>query len=98
MSATPESEMPWYVYDRHADLLHVAASFQDAEAWAFAHWDVAEVGNREEIADHDYWYLLFASMPNPGAFKSRDFQARIMRQDRVISLGRDPDATPRSSD
>jgi len=98
MSATPGSKLPWYVYDRHADLLHIAASFQDAEAWAFAHWDVAEIGDREEVADHDYWYLLFASKPKPGEFKSRDFQARIVRQDRVIDLGRDPEAAPRYSD
>jgi hypothetical protein len=103
MSTTPddqsdEGQPPWYVYDRHADLLYVAPSLPDAEAWAFAHWDVVEVGDREEVTEHDYWYLLFATKPNSGEFHSRDFQARIVRRDRVIALGRDPDAAPRYFD
>jgi hypothetical protein len=57
MSVTPGGKLPWCVYDRRANLLHVAACFQDAEARAFSYWDVVEVGDREEIADHDYWYL-----------------------------------------
>lgn len=105
MSARPDAhdtngtaQLPWYIYDRHANLLHIAPSLPDAEAWAFAHWEVVEVGDREEVAEHDYYYLLFAAKPRPGEFHSRDFQARIVRQDRVIALGRDPDAAPRHPD
>jgi hypothetical protein len=88
------TQLPWYVYDRHATLLHIATSFQEAEEWALAHWDVVEVADREQVAEHDYYYLLLAAKPSPGEFHTRDFQARIMRQDRVIALGRDPDAAP----
>lgn len=86
--------LPWYVYDRHANLLRVASSLPEAEEWAFAHWDVVEVADREEVAANDYYYLLFAKKPDAGDFHSRDFQARIVRQDRVVALGRDPEATP----
>ncbi len=67
MSALPDPEtaeggadMPWYVYDRHANLLHIASTFAEAEAWAFEHWNVASVGDREEIEANDYFYLLLA--------------------------------------
>ena len=68
-----------------------------AEEWAYAHWEVVEVGEREEVAENDYLYLLYAKKPDEGDFHARDFQARIARQDRVIALGRDPDAQPRNS-
>lgn len=86
--------LPWYVYDRQANLLHIAVSFPAAEAWAFAHWGVVEVGDREEVAENDYFYLLFAEQPQEGDFHARDFQARIVRRDRVIALGRDPETPP----
>ena len=106
MGVTPTAEgsddqevgLPWYVYDRHANLLRVASSLSEAEEWAFAHWDVVEVGDREEVAENDYFYLLYARKPADGDFHARDFQARIVRRDRVIALGRDPDATPRHHD
>lgn len=87
------SQLPWYVYDRHANLLHLASTLAEAEAWAFAHWGVVEVGDREEVAAHDYFYLLLAK-PEESGVHSRDYQARIMRQDRVTAVGRDPQATP----
>ena len=67
----------------------------EAEAWAFGHWGVVEVGDREEVAENDYFYLLYAAKPQNGDFHARDFQARIVRKDRVIELGRDPEAKPR---
>jgi hypothetical protein len=101
MSVTPDSEtaegggeLPWYVYDRHANLLHVAGTLDEAESWAFTHWDVASVGDREEVEANDYFYLLLAR-PEESGFHSRDYQARIMRQDRVIAIGRDPQTKPR---
>lgn len=97
-SAGPGVGLPWYVYDRHANLLRVAGNLAEAEGWAFAHWDVVEVGNREEVAENDYFYLLYAEKTPTSDFHARDFQARIARQDRVIDLGRDPDATPRHPD
>jgi len=90
------TELAWYVYDRHANLLHVATTLADAEAWAFTHWAVVEVADREEVAANDYFYLLLAE-PAPSGY-SLDFQARIMRQDRVVAIGRDPQATPRYAD
>ena len=101
MSDTPPAEDPdegpqasWYVYDRHLNLLHIAATLAGAEAWAIGHWGVVEIADREEVASHDYWYLLFAA-PQTSGYSSRDFQARIIRQDRVIALRRDPNAPPR---
>jgi hypothetical protein len=91
------SQLPWYVYDRHANLLHIASTRDKAEAWAFTHWAVVEVGDREEVAAHDYFYLLLAE-PAQSGFHSRDYQARIMRQDRVTAIGRDPQASPRFPD
>lgn len=88
------SEAPWYVYDRYNDLLHIAVTLADAEAWAIAHWGVVEVADREQIDAHDYWYLLLAA-PGESTFRTRDYQARILRQDRVTRIGRDPNATPR---
>jgi hypothetical protein len=88
------AEMPWYVYDRHANLLHITSTLARAEAWAFEHWNVVSVGDREEIEANDYFYLLLAR-PDESGFHSRDYQARITRQDRVIAIGRDPHAEPR---
>lgn len=88
------SDDPWYVYDRHLNLLHVATTLGDAEAWAIRHWEVVEVADREQVDDNDYWYLLFAA-PQEAGYSSRDYQARIVRRDRVIAIGRDPDAQPR---
>ena len=88
------SSLPWYVYDRHAELMHIADTLLDAEAWAFSHWDIVEVGDREQIAEHDFFYLLLAKL-DVDAFQSRDFQVRITRQDRVAAIGRDTKATPR---
>jgi hypothetical protein len=93
-TAVNGAQLPWYVYDRHANLLHVASTWAKAEAWAFTHWAVVEVADREEVAAHDYFYLLLAE-PAESGFHSRDFQARIMRQDRVVAIGRDSQATPR---
>jgi hypothetical protein len=93
-SAEAGAEMLWYVYDRHANLLHIASTLDNAEAWAFKHWDVANVGDREEIDANDYFYLLLAR-PEESGFRSRDYQARIIRQDRVTAIGRDPQAEPR---
>lgn len=97
-SASEESpdadRLPWYVYDRHANLLRVADSFSEAKAWAFVHWGIVEVGDREEVAENDYFYLLYAEKPKEGDFHARDFQVRIMRKDRVITLWRDPETTP----
>ncbi|MDP3967032.1 MAG: hypothetical protein Q8Q02_02030 [Nocardioides sp.] len=90
-----DQKVPWYVYDRNQDLLHIAPTLTEAEAWAIAHWGVVEVADREEVADHDYWYLLFAAPQEEAGYTSRDFQARIIRRDRVIALRRDPDAAPR---
>lgn len=88
------SDAAWYVYDRDLNLLHIDASLTEAEAWAVAHWRVVEVAEREQIDAHDYWYLLLAA-PDEAGYTSRDFQARILRQDRVIAIGRDPNAPPR---
>lgn len=88
------SSLPWYVYDRHAELMHIADSLTEAETWAFSHWGVVEVGDREEIAENDFFYLLLAKLEE-GSFRSRDYQARILRQDRVAEIGRDTEATPR---
>lgn len=96
--ATGDDVLPWYVYDRHADLLHIATSLQEAEAWALKHWDVVQVADREVVAENDYFYLLLGTKPSPGDFHSRDFQARIVRQDRVVAIGRDPRATPCNPD
>jgi hypothetical protein len=95
---TPEdrSQLPWYIYDRHANLLRIATTLADAEAWAFAHWDVETVGDREEVHADDYFYLLLART-DEAAFHTRDYQARIMRQDRVTAIGRDPQTRPRYS-
>jgi hypothetical protein len=101
MSETPppedpsqDSEVPWHVYDRDLRLLHVAATLAKAEAWATEHWSVVEIAGRKVGASNDYWHLLFAA-PEKLGYSSRDFQARIIRQDRVIALGRDPHASPR---
>lgn len=101
MSDTPppadpgeELDLPWYVYDRHQNLLHISPTLAAAEAWAINHWEVVEVADREEVATNDYWYLLFAA-PHETGYQSRDFQARIIRRDRVIALHRDPDTPPR---
>lgn len=96
-SAPRDMTLPWYVYDRHATLLHIADTLEAAEAWAFTHWDVATVAEQEEIAPNDFFYLLLAT-PAVSGFRSRDFQARIIRKDRVSSIGRDPDDTPQPSD
>ena len=93
-SADGWADLPWYVYDRHANLLHIASTLAQAEAWAFQHWNVASVGDREEIEANDYFYLLLAR-PDESGFQSRDYQARIIRQDRVIAIGREPHAEPR---
>jgi hypothetical protein len=102
MSDPPDAEtaeggaqLPWYVYDRHANLLHTESTLAQAEAWAFTHWDVASVADREEVDANDYFYLLLAK-PEESGFHSRDYQARIIRQDRVTAIGRDPLATPQS--
>jgi hypothetical protein len=87
------TQVPWYVYDRHANLLHIASTLAQAEAWAFTHWDVASVGDREEVNANDYFYLLMAK-PQESGFRSRDYQARIIRQDRVTAIGLDPQAEP----
>ena len=86
--------MPWYIYDRRANLLHIAASLQAAEVWTSQYWDIVEV-DREEVADHDYLCRLFAVKRRPGNLHNHDFEARIMRRDRVVALGRDPNANPR---
>ena len=87
--------LPWYVFDRHATLLHVTDSLRQAEEWAFDHWGVVEVADREEVADNDYFYLLLAAKSEENDYHARDFQARIIRKDRVIAIGRDPDTPPR---
>ena len=85
---------PWYVYDRHANLLHIAPTLAAAESWAVTHWEVKDIADREQVDAHDYWYLLFAA-PQEAGYTSRDFQARIMRRDRVNAIGRDPSDSPR---
>ena len=101
MSAPPDSvvtedgsSLRWYIYDRHAELMHIADSLTEAESWAFSYWGVVEVGDREEIAEYDFFYLLLAKLEED-SFRSRDYQARITRQDRVAAIGRDTEATPR---
>jgi len=54
----------------------------------------ANIADREQVDAHDYWYLLFAA-PQDAGYTSRDFQARIMRRDRVNAIGRDPSDSPR---
>ena len=95
--ADVEPKLPWYVYDRHANLMHVATTLAEAEAWAFTHWDVESVAECEEVDVNDYFYLLLAKPAEVG-YLSRDYQARIMRQDRVNAIGRDPHADPRYSE
>lgn len=97
IGSTPGEELPWYVYDRYAHLLHIAVSLSAAEAWALQHWGVVEDGDRRKLAENDYFYLLLVDKPAGGEFRSRDFQARIMRKDRVIELNRDPLAAPQPS-
>jgi len=87
------SDEPWYIYDRHQNLLHVATTMNEAESWAIQHWGVVEVADREEVEENDYWYLLFAARDEASA--SRDYQARIARRDRVIAMGLNPDTPPR---
>jgi len=89
------SDEPWYVYDRHANLLYIAPTLAAAESWAVTHWGVQEIADREQVDAHDYWYLLFAA-PQEAGHTSRDFQARIMRRDRVNAIGRDPSDSPRN--
>lgn len=89
-----DPDMAWYVYDRNLNLLRIEDTLTLAEAWAVGHWKVVEVADRELIDNHDYWYFLLAA-PDEGSYTSRDFQARIMGQDRVIAIGRDPNAAPR---
>jgi hypothetical protein len=36
-AADGAGQVPWYVYDRHANLLHIASTLAQAEAWAFAY-------------------------------------------------------------
>jgi len=93
-TAEESSDQPWYVYDRHLDLLHVAKTLAEAEAWAIQHWAVVEVADREQVEENDYWYLLFAA-PEEAGYASRDYQARIARRDRVIAMSGDPDTPPR---
>ena len=93
--ADSDVELPWYVYDRYANLLHIAPTVREAEAWAFEYWGVIQVGHREEVAENDYWYFLLAAKSDQAHFHNRDFQARIVRHDRVIALGRDPQFPPR---
>jgi len=85
---------PWYVYDRHQNLMHVAMTLDEAEAWAIQHWDVVEVADREQVEENDYWYLLFAAPDETGS-ASRDYHARITRRDQVIAMGLNPDSPPR---
>jgi hypothetical protein len=93
--ADGDAQLPWYVYDRYANLLHIAQTLPEAESWAVAHWGVVEIREREEVADNDYWYLLLTPKPDQSfQFESRDRQARIVRRDRVVELGRDPQAEP----
>jgi len=92
--AAGDPGQPWYVYDRHQNLLRVAMSLAEAEAWAIQHWGVVEVADREQVEENDYWYLLFAAQGDPGSV-SRDYQARITRRDRVIAMGLNPDTPPR---
>ena len=60
------SNLPWFVYDRHLHLLHTAGSLSDAEAWAIGHWGIVEVADRQQLDDHDYWYLLLAAPQESG--------------------------------
>ena len=93
-TADEGSGKPWYVYDRHQNLLHVAITMAEAEAWAIQYWGVVEVADREQVEENDYWYLLFAA-PGEAGSASRDYQARIARKDRVIAMGLNPDTPPR---
>ena len=94
VTADEGSDEPWYVYDRHENLLHVAITLAEAEAWAIQHWGVVEIADREQVEENDYWYLLFAAQDEAGS-ASRDYQARIARRDRVIAMGLNPDTPPR---
>lgn len=85
-------DLPWFVYDRHGTLLQEVASLEAGEAWAVAHWQVVEIAGREEVADNDFYYLLFSAASPQAGFSTRDYQARIMRRDRAEAMGRDPDA------
>lgn len=87
-----QNELPWFVYDRHGTLLQVVGSLEAGEAWAVAHWSVVEIADREEVAPNDLYYLLFAAASAQAGFSARDYQARIMRRDRVEAIGRDTDA------
>jgi hypothetical protein len=87
-------EQPWYVYDSHAILLAVVATRAEAERWAFQHWGIVEIADREQIDPRDFWYLLLAA-PQDSGYRARDFQARIMRHDRVWEVGRDQEALPK---
>jgi hypothetical protein len=55
------------VYDRHANLLHVARTLAKAEAWAFKYWDVASVGDREVVDANDCFHLLLAKPEESGS-------------------------------
>ena len=97
------ADPPWYVYVRYIHLLHIAPTLETAERWTKEHWVVSEVASREEIATNDYWYFLRTS---PGtsadyhnaARQAPEYQARIIRMDRVVAIGRNPDDKPATPD
>lgn len=88
-----DSQVLWCVYDRHLDPLHLAPTLTEAEAWAVAHWQAAKLADRDEVAPHDYSYLLSA-VPKDTGDGGRGFLANIIREDRVNALRRDSDARP----
>jgi hypothetical protein len=101
--AEPGAAEPWYVYDRYSHLLHISDSLQRADSWIREHWGHAEVASRQDLAANDYWYLLRTAQATPSDFHDADrqaseYQARVIRRDRVVAIGRNPDDQPATPD
>jgi hypothetical protein len=101
--ADPETAEPWHVYDRYSHLLQISESLEVAESWIKKHWSGAQVASRQDVAVNDYWYLLRTA---PGAcsdyhdanHQASEYQARVIRRDRVIAIGRNADDRPSTPD
>ena len=102
-SAGLEVSEPWYVYDRYSHLLRITETLQSAEAWVKDHWGGADIASRQDVALNDYWYLLRTVPGVPSEYhdpdrQASDYQARVLRRDRVVAIGRNPDDVPAAPD
>jgi hypothetical protein len=91
------------VYDRYSHLLHISESLEVAESWIKQKWSGAQVASRQELAANDYWYLLRTAPGAPSDYhdanhQASEYQARVIRRDRVITIGRNADDRPAGPD